>query len=181
MSSTSSVTLVKDSTAPRNISMNQEREMRHISPADAMPPPQPDDPPKAEGLNVGHEYTLSHAGVGKQLASSIASTQSIYWSARSIVRSVFTDSTGFRLLPGATWKEDLYRSMNSGFGSGAPRDQNYRSVGREAAFYQGLEVWDDLERELCLCRRDWRMLWVLNCERSRRSRTRRKRISKNGS
>ena len=133
MSSTSSVTLVKDSTAPRNISMNQEREMRHISPADAMPPPQPDDPPKAEGLNVGHEYTLSHAGVGKQLASSIASTQSIYWSARSIVRSVFTDSTGFRLLPGATWKEDLYRSMNSGFGSGAPRDQNYRSVqeGRE--------------------------------------------------
>lgn len=46
--------------------------------------------------------------------------------------SLFSDRTGFRSFPGATWREGLIRNMNSGFGQGAPTNE-YRAVqeGRE--------------------------------------------------
>ena len=79
----------------------------------------------------------SPAGVANVQAHSIAETQTTFWSAQSVVWSMFTESTGFRSIPGATWKEDLCRSMNSGFGPGAPRNENYRGVqeGRERGGY----------------------------------------------
>lgn len=85
---------------------------------------------------------------------------SIYWSARSILTRLFSDSTGFRSFPGATWREELIRNMNSGFGQGAPTNE-YRAVQegwevRDFCRYPG--VWGGSGEDRLVYRRGWLML-----------------------
>ena len=43
------------------------------------------------------------------------------------MRSLSGDSTGFRSIPGATWRQELIRNVNSWFGPGAPTGE-YKPV-----------------------------------------------------
>lgn len=78
----------------------------------------------------------SQTGEASIRAHSISDAHSVYFSARSIFSSLFSDSTGFQSQNGATWKEELTRTMNSGFGAGAPRTQRRPVMeGRERGGY----------------------------------------------
>lgn len=63
------------------------------------------------------------------------------FSSRSLLTrsSLFSASTGFHPLNGATWRHELIIDMQSGFGPGAPRNRDYRPVqeGRERGLRGG--------------------------------------------